>query len=170
MMHGPNLAGTHVPPQLGQRRGVLSQLVPTVLAIPISQGPSSLDATMMPCMEALCARRRAIHRSAWKGNSRKFISAILHNSTLCGRRMAYFTTRAPNPKPYTLWYCIKMRSGAYPVVTKFQLPRTTICVGPALSGAPRPGTRAGLSSELVKRRWAVRSTRRDTRRGTRMLG
>src|SRR5215212_8509697 len=55
-------------------------------------------------------RRRGILRSSY---TRSCITP-----PLSGRRMAYFPARVPNLKPYMLRCCIKMRSGAYPVVTK----------------------------------------------------
>ncbi len=57
----------------------------------------------------LITRIRIIHRSAWKRDSRKFIYRILHNLGPIGLETADRPGRVPNPKPYILWWCIKMR-------------------------------------------------------------
>jgi hypothetical protein len=75
-------------------------------------------------MGALCAQSPAysglffaiIHRSAWKRNSRKFVSKILHSPGPMGPATLDSPGPVPNPKPYMLWWCIKIRSGAYPAL------------------------------------------------------
>ena len=53
----------------------------------------------------------AIHRSAWKWNSAKFVFRILHSPIPIQAEKFRFPGRAPNRKPYMLWRCIKMQQG-----------------------------------------------------------
>jgi hypothetical protein len=50
-----------------------------------------------------------IHPIAWKYNSRKFISTILHSPGPKGPETPDRPGPVPNPKPYILWCCMKMR-------------------------------------------------------------
>src|SRR5215218_1593442 len=50
-----------------------------------------------------------IHPSAWKWNSRKFISKILHSPSPKGLETADSLGLIPNLQPYILWCCINMR-------------------------------------------------------------
>jgi hypothetical protein len=51
-----------------------------------------------------------------KRNSRKFVSKILHSPGPMGPATLDSPGPVPNPKPYMLWWCIKIRSGAYPAL------------------------------------------------------
>jgi len=54
-----------------------------------------------------------IHPSAWKANSPKFISRILHTSTGKASALPLTNSRPGQPQPYILWCCMIMRCCGY---------------------------------------------------------
>src|SRR5215216_2833661 len=80
------------------------------LLSPDTPGETALLASSEYCaMDYKTALGRFIHRSAWKGNSRKFISKILHSPSPKGLETADSLGLIPNLQPYILWCCINMR-------------------------------------------------------------
>jgi uncharacterized protein YjbI with pentapeptide repeats len=84
------------------------------LARPVHDLPvSNISEVRVPRSYAVCILRlySPNHVEVW--NSRKSIYKILHSPGPIGPETPDSPGRVPNPKPYMLWCCIKMRCGEY---------------------------------------------------------